>query len=221
MRIACYFAAAPDGAHPECSLADYDTIWPVMQKSVEDQGYELIHLTSLEDMARCRSVFRVDVDPATVMFSREIAWLRFLESLSDGEEAVLIEPDCVMRKPIPSLVIGDAMLLSRPGRPMPSGFRLATNKAIPFYRAVVDHYTLASPERKVFHGDIDSTAHVLGIDRDCVRRLPLRWREVRFEHRNWLDYTSKLWRHAVAWNFKGTSKHIMLDMADGKMPEMR
>jgi hypothetical protein len=222
MKIACYFAAAKNGAHPECSLEDYDRIWPVMMENVARHGYDLIHLTSLHDKPRARTVARIDVNPETVMLSREIAWLRFLEQLPHGEQAVLIEPDCVLRKPIPPLLAGkDALLLKRPGRPMPSGFRIATRRAIPFYKAVVDLYRWATPQKQTFHGDIDCTAKVLGIDRDCVRYLPSHWKTVHFEHRDWIDYTSKLWKKAVAWNFKGTSKHIMLDMALGIEPALR
>jgi len=221
MRIVCYFAADPNNS-TEYKLADYDKIWPVMQQSVEAQGYTLIHLTSLDDRARCAQTARIDVDPSKIMLSREIAWMRFLEQLPDGEQAALIEPDCVLRKPIPPLADDkDAMLLLRPGKPMPSGFRLATNKALRFYREVVDLYRWATPEKQVMHGDVDSIAKVLGIDRGNAARLPHSWKTVRFEHRNWTDYTSKLWRHAVAWNFKGWSKDVMIDMANGIQPELR
>lgn len=220
MRIVCYFAAA-EGSHPHCSISDYDKMWPVMQASVERQGYELVHLTGMEDRARCRETFRVDVDPATVMFSREVAWLRFLNSLQDSETAVLIEPDCYLLRQIPDLhPSSDFMLLTRPGRVIPSGFRMARRTAMPFYEAVVDAYAKMPHEKKVFHGDVDAQHELLSVSRSHGIP-PSTWRGLVIERRNWIHYTSKLWRDAVAWNFKGTSKHYMLAMADGVMPEMR
>lgn len=224
MKVACYFAAA-EGAHPNCSTSDYDKMWPVMQASVERQGYQLIHLTTWNDPARCEKVFRVDADPATVMFSREVAWLEFLYSLEDDEEAVLVEPDAYLLRPIPQLAIGADMMLLRRYKTLPCGFRLAKKSAIPFYEAVVREYDKMDREHKTFHGDAQTHHRLLGIGPRGARFEGygsfMRWESVNIEIRDWLDYTSKLWRKAVAWNFKGDSKHIMLAMADGKMPAMR
>lgn len=221
MKIVCYFADAK-GGHQDATLADYDVLWRVMQESVERHGYELIHLTSLHEPARCAHVVRYNVDPETIMFSREVCWLQFLQAQPPGEQVVLVEPDCYLLKQIPPLAPdNDCLLLVRPGRPMPSGFRLATVRATPFYEAVVQHYMTLPHAKKVMHGDVDSIAAVLGVNRDDASNPPRSFGTVDFEHRPWTDYTSKLWRHAVAWNFKGWSKKTMLEMAAGKMPKMR
>jgi hypothetical protein len=219
VKVVCYFADA-DGSHPHCSTAEYDRIWPVMQKSVERCGYELIQLTSRKDKPRCANVVRYDIDPATVMFSREVAWLAYLEQAQ--EEVVMVEPDCFMLRPVPPLADGkDMLLLQRPGRVLPSGFRLAKASAAPFYRAVVEEYSKWSHDDKVFHGDCKVHHLLLGIGKGGAIDPPTSWNSVQIEVRNWIDYTSKLWRRAVAWNFKGTSKDKMLAMADGHMPRMR
>lgn len=221
MKIVCYFADA-DGAHPNCSTSDYDVMWPVMQRSVERHGYELIHLTDLHDKPRCTNTIRYDLDSRLVMFSREIAWLRFLESIDDNEQLVLVEPDAYLLRPIPPLADGkDVMFLHRPHKNIPCGFRLARKSAAPFYRAVVETYAKESDSNKTFHGDVGVHHALLGIGPSGIQSLPDRWRDIRIEHRNWIDYTSKLWKNAVAWNFKGTSKHYMLDLAKGKQPPLR
>lgn len=220
MKVACYYAAA-EGAHPHCTPSEYDIIWPVMQRSVERHGYELIHLTGQDDPAKCDNVFRTIIRPETVMFSREIAWVDFLRSLDDGEEAVLIEPDAYLNKPIPPLTYGDMMLLHRPNKSLPSGFRLCTNKALPFYEAVVQNYRSYPYADKVFHGDVKVHHALLGLGKQGAVNIPRSCRGVRIEIRDWLDYTSKRWAKAVAWNFKGTSKTTMLQMAKGIMPELR
>ena len=220
MRVVCYYAAA-EGAHPHCAPTDYDRLWPVMQESVERQGYELTHLTTSDEPAKCKNVFRTVIRPETVMFSREVAWLDFLRTLPDGESAVLIEPDAYLLRPIPPLVYGDMMLLYRPEKSLPSGFRLCTNRAIPYYEAVVQTYRSYSHADKGFHGDVKVQHKLLGLGTHGAINIPRSCRGVKIEVRNWIHYTSKLWHDAVAWNFKGTSKQIMLDMAEGKMPEMR
>lgn len=219
MKVVCYYAAMP-GAHPHCEPADYDTIWPLMQKSVEAQGYELTHLTSLKEPAKCDSVYRVDIDPALVMFSREHAWLEYLKQLPEDETAVLVEPDAYLLRPIPELK-GDMMLLERPGKSLPCGFRMATKRAVPFYEAVCRLYSNYDDDDKVFHGDVKVHHKLLKLGARGAYGIPNHWNGVTIERRDWLDYTSKRWAKAVAWNFKGTSKHIMLDMAKGKMPELR
>lgn len=221
MKVVCYFAAA-EGSHPNCSTADYDKMWPVMEASVNRCGYDLIHLTSQDDVARCERTVRVDVDPATVMYSRELAWLQFLEQHAEGQQVVLVEPDCFLLRSIPPLREDcDMMLLLRPGKSLPCGFRLATQGAIPFYREVVRRYSTLPDDQKVFHGDVRVHHEILGLGPLGANNIPRAACGVRIEQRDWTDYTSKLWKKAVAWNFKGTSKHIMLDMAKGKMPEMR
>jgi len=221
MKVVCYYAAVP-GAHPHCEPSDYDKLWPVMQESVEKQGYELIHLTGPDEPARCDNVFRTVIRPETVMFSRELAWLDYLRSIdNDDEQIVLVEPDAFLLRPIPPLQHGDMMLLHRPGKSLPSGFRLCTRKAIPFYEAVVQNYRSYGFADKVFHGDVKVQHALLGLGPRGAVNIPRSCRGVRIEVRDWLDYTSKLWRNAIAWNFKGTSKHIMLEMAKGNMPRLR
>jgi len=209
MRIACYYAAAP-GTHPNATPELYDRIWPIMQDSLLEHGYELDHLTDLEDKARGHRCFRFDVDPATVMFSREIAWLRYLERLPPGETAVMVEPDCLLRKPIPELTDGAFLMLRRPGASPPSGFRMATREAIPFYEAMVRHYNGLSREEQVFHGDVRCLRELLGIKPRGAGDMPRMWRGIPIEVRNASDYTTHGTPDAVAWNFKGSSKPRML-----------
>lgn len=222
MKVVCYFAAA-EGVHPHCTVAEYDEIWPVMQASVERQGYELIHLTGREDKARCKTVLRYDIDPAVVMYSREVAWAGFLETLEDGEQAVLVEPDAYLLRPIPPLRDDkDMLLLRRPGKSLPSGFRLAKRSALPFYREVVRVYSGMSDGLKKLHGDVAAQQQVLGVLPRGAGDLPAQWGSVHFEHRFFGEYTSKMLEGAVAWNFKGRSKEQMLKMArKGRFQEMR
>lgn len=209
MIVCCYYSPVV-GGHPHCTPSEYDQIWPVMQRSVEAQGYELVHLTTRDAEAKCAKVFRYDGDPNLVMWTRELAWLEFLRSVPDDEQVVMVEPDCMLLRQVPRLHNNaDLMLLRRYKGTVPAGFRLARKSAIPFYEAVVAEYSTYPEEHKKFHGDAGALL--------AVAKRP-GWN---IEWRSWLLYTSKLWRDAVAWNFKGTSKITMLEIAKGAKPQLR
>jgi len=207
MKIVCYYAAAA-GAHPDADPELYDRIWPIMLKSFADHGHDVIHLTDLDDMARSDLCYRFDVDPKTVIYSRELAWLGFLNRLAVGEVAVLVEPDAILRKPIAPLE-GDMLLLTRPGKSIPCGFRMATRAAIPFYEEIVRRMGTYPREQKVFHGDVRAHRETLKLPRGESGYLPSEWDGVLIESRPAEFYTD---RHpdATLWNFKGRSKKDML-----------
>ena len=209
MIVTCYYSPV-EGGHPSCDTSLYDDLWPIMLKSCARLGYKVVHLTTKDAEAKTDNVVRYDLDPEKVMFSREVAWLRFLESMgNDTEQVVLVEPDAILRKPIPPLTTGDVMFLRRPNKNEPCGFRLATRKAAPLYERIVSIYSTLTDADKRFHGDVNAHHQALGI-RDATT-IPSKVGSVNIEVRNWEHYTTAMKRaDAVAWNFKGTSKPKML-----------
>ena len=210
MRVCCYFAYA-EGAHPLAGRGDYDALIPVMSKFVHRHGYKLDHLTCGDEPAfgdRC--IRHADLDPRFVMWNREVAWLRYLQELPEGEQAVLVEPDCLLLRKIPPLTDADLMLLQRDGETPSPGFRLAKRSSLPLYEEVVRVYSEMGDDLRVIHGDVIALRVALDAKRSVV---PSQWRGLRIEVRKFFDYCGKphlLHSGTVALNFKGGSKQRMV-----------
>ena len=119
MIYACYFVPR-EGVHPHASLEDYAAMWPIMHRSVKKLGHELVHITDMHTECWGDAAFRVNVDPATTVFSRDVAWAEFVRQLPDGETAVMVEPDTLMLMNVPDILPGkDCVVLRRPQKCVP------------------------------------------------------------------------------------------------------
>lgn len=206
-----------EGAHPHASLDLYKRIWPIMHKSVHAIGGKLVHLTDLHTERWGDSAFRVDVDSQTTIYSRDVAWLEFLRKLPTGEQACMIEPDTLMLKPVPPIADGfDMALLRRPEKCVPGWFKLATNRAVPFYERVMREWDSLTGDLRVFHGDIGALHRACGIaDGDTAHTIPSLVEGVRIEVREWHRYGFRKSPQSDPYflQFKGTSKEGMLKHA--------
>lgn len=211
----CVFFVPRDGVHPCASLDLYRKLWPIMHESVARLGHRLTHITDLQTECWGDDVFRIDLDPSTTIYSRDIAWLAFLQSMPDGEQACMIEPDTYMLREVPP--IGDRhdlVVLRRPISRVPGWFRLATNRAVPFYREVVRQYDRMDESMRVFHGDILAIHRTLGIADDAKADVfPSMVHGCRIEVRDWVLYGFRKTRGQYFLQFKGTSKEQMLALA--------
>jgi len=209
---AAYFAAA-EGAHPcVSSVSIYKDLWEVMIGAVHRLGHEVVHITDMASESWGDHVFRVDVDPLTVVYSRDVAWAAFVESLDDDSQAMMIEPDTLMLRPVPPLQpASDLCVLTRPGNGVPGWFRLSKKSSLPFYRDVVDAYDDMDSKLRVFHGDIGAVHRVLGIkDGGYAEDLKLVASGCTIETRSWLQYGYRKGIDPYFLQFKGTSKEQML-----------
>lgn len=199
MIYAVYFVPR-DGVHPVATLDDYRRLWPIMKASVNKLGHKLVHLTDEYTQCWGDSVWRTNVDAAKTVFSRDVAWLRYVAQLPEGEQACMIEPDTVLLKDIPPIKDGfDFVLLKRSKPVIPGWFKLAKKSAVPFLMQVVHEY-LDIPEcDHTFHGDIEALHR-------AVKRFA--WR---IEWRDWTRYGFRKAPHLDPYllQYKGTSKHEM------------
>jgi len=213
MIYAVYFVPAP-GAHPCNGIELYDQLWPIMLASVHRIGGKLVHITDEHTPSRGDSVFRVPVDPATMIYSRDVAWTEFLRSIGDQDEAAMIEPDTYMLRPVPRIRQGcDAVLLTRASKQVPGWFKIGTRRAVPLWEAVVREYSGLSPEQHVFHGDIVAMHRALGIgEGKRAAVIPEMAHGVRIESRPWTDYGLRKGNQKtkVFLQYKGKSKSDML-----------
>lgn len=217
MIYCCYFVPR-EGAHPTAVLSDYAKLWPIMHRSLRKLGHQLVHITDMHTPSWGDSVARFNVDPATTVYSRDVAWLRFVESLPHDEHACMIEPDTMMLKDIPPIKPGfDMVLLSRPQKTIPGWFKLARRRAVPFLREVVSRYDGQPDERRVFHGDIFALHRAVGLgDNERAVTIPSLAHGVRIEIRDWTRYGFRKSPNSDPFflQFKGTSKHEMLRFHD-------
>lgn len=211
MRYVVYFVPK-ESIHPCTSLDLYKKLWPIMKKSVNDLGHELVHIT--DDHTPCwgDSAFRIELDPSTTIYSRDVAWLAYLASLKDREQACMIEPDTILVRDIPPIKKGcNMVLLQRPQSYMAGWFKLATKLAMPFYRQVIKNYDGLPEEMKVFHGDIRALHRTIGIgDHEKAERIPMEACGVKIEVRNWYQYGFRKGHDPYLLQFKGGSKPEML-----------
>jgi len=212
MRYVVFFVPR-EGIHPCASLEDYSKLWPIMHRSVKRLGHELVHLTDKVTPCMGDSVHRVDVDPATTIYSRDVAWRDYVASLPDGEQACMIEPDTYMLRSIPPIADGfDMVLLRRPYKVIPGWFKLATNRAIPFYDRVLREWEAFTGDLRVFHGDIGALHRACSIpDGESAHTIPEIVDGVRIESRDWWRYGfRKADNRPYFLQFKGESKADML-----------
>lgn len=202
MRYVVYFVPR-EGVHPHATLSDYDKLWPIMKRSVNALGHKLVHLTDTETPSRGDDAFRVAVDPATTIMSRDIAWLRYLKALPEGEQACMIEPDTILMKDVPRLGDGADLVLLRRSKPIiPGWFKLASNRAVPFFQEIVDEYANIPEQDHAFHGDVTALHRVVARrTHGCV-----------IEWRDWIRYGFRKALHLdpILLQFKGHSKQEML-----------
>lgn len=211
MRYVVYFVPR-EGVHPHATLDDYRKLFPIMHESVRGLGHKLVHLTDLTSPCLGDEVWRTDVSARTTVFSRDVAWARYVEALPDGEQACMIEPDTLMLKDIPGISDGyDMVVLRRPQSCVPGWFKLARNTAAPLLWKIVDNYQSLSDEMHVFHGDINALHAALSIpDGQTAHTIPSVAEGVRIEVRDWDMYGFRKTSGQFFLQFKGTSKRDML-----------
>jgi hypothetical protein len=205
-----------EGVHPHASLETYKRIWPKMHQSVRQLGHKLVHLTDETTPSWGDEVFRVPgLNPQHTMWSRDVAWLKYIESLDTDEQACMIEPDTVMLRDVPLIKDGyDMVLLRRPESCIPGWFKLAKRSAAPFYAQVVANYDLIPMGLWSFHGDIDALHMACGMSRqDTAHTLPTQVHGVRIESRDWPCYGFRKphanMKQQVFFQYKGFSKEQM------------
>lgn len=215
MIYACYFVPR-EGVHPHAKLSDYEHLWKIMHRSLRKLGHKLVHITDLHTESWGDSEFRIDVDPATTVYSRDVAWAEFVRRLPDGEEACMVEPDTIMLRDIPPIQKGaDCVILRRPEKVVPGWFKLAKNTAAPLYDAVVRAYDHFPDHFRAFHGDIKALHYVLGFaPGQRAHTIPHEVGGVKIESRNWVAYGSRSPNtDSYLLQFKGISKKMMLRLA--------
>jgi hypothetical protein len=187
-----------------------------MHQSVRQLGHKLIHITDETTPSWGDEVFRVPgLRTEHTMWSRDVAWLKYIESLDGNEQACMIEPDTVMLRDVPPIKDGcDMVLLRRPESCIPGWFKLAKASAAPFYAQVVANYELIPGELRSFHGDIHALHMACGLTReDTGHTLPSEAHGVRIESRDWPCYGFRKphsgWQNQVFLQYKGFSKELM------------
>lgn len=213
MIFTVYFVPR-EGVHPHASLADYGRLWPIMHRSVKKLGHRLMHITDMATPSWGDDTFRVDVDPATTVYSRDVAWAKFVASIPDDEQACMIEPDTVMLREFPPIVEGrDLVLLRRPSDCIPGWFKLATNQATPFFEQVVDEYKHVPLHERCFHGDMKALLRAYSGEEKPLTRWPGSAQGCEIEWRDWKQYGHRGTIGAYFHQYKGNSKHEMLRLA--------
>lgn len=200
MRYCVYFVPR-EGVHPTAKLSDYSLLWPIMHKSVRKLGHKLVHLTDLHTPSWGDEVWRTDVDPATTVYSRDVAWARYVEALPEGEQACMIEPDTILLRDIPPVKDKHDLVLLKRDKGACGWFKLAKRSAAPFFRIVVDEYFNIPVNFHSFHGDLGA-----------LERAQRRGHGCRIEWRDWHRYGFRKDPNSDPYllQFKGTSKSDML-----------
>lgn len=205
-----------EGVHPHASLETYKRIWPKMHQSVRQLGHKLIHITDETTPSWGDEVFRVPgLNAQHTMKSRDVAWLKYIESLDADEQACMIEPDTLMMREVPPIKDGyDMVLLRRPQACVPGWFKLAKRSAAPFYRRVVANYESVPENLWALHGDTDALRMACGIAANQpAKSIPSHLHGVNIEVRDWWCYGYRKphpnMKQQVFFQFKGSSKDEM------------
>lgn len=214
MIYAVYFVPR-EGVHPEVGLEMYAKMWPIMMRSVHRLGHQLVHLTDMYTESWGDLVHRVDVDPETTVYSRDVAWAKYIERLTGDEQAMMLEPDTVMMREVPPIKDGcDLVVLRRPQSCVPGWFRLGKRSSLPFYQEVVANYRGLTHAQHCFHGDIGAMHRTLGIaDGEKAHTIPGEAAGCKIEVRDWDRYGFRKGRDPYLLQFKGHSKDQMLRLA--------
>jgi hypothetical protein len=205
-----------EGVHPHATLETYAKIWPIMHESVRKLGHKLVHITDEDTPCWGDEVFRVPgLNAKHTMWSRDVAWLSYINSLDKNEQACMIEPDTVMVRDVPPIQEGfDMVLLRRPESVIPGWFKLAKKSASRFYQQVVENYERLPVEWRSFHGDIKALHMAAGLaENETAHTLPALAHGTRIEVRDWPCYGFRkphaAQAHQVFLQYKGTSKKDM------------
>ena len=213
------FWVPQEGAHPEASVELNEACFRKMYASVKEQGYDLTLQTApwanIEHLPRDYTIY-LDVErDRLASLSREIAWAWFLRHMRVGDQALMVEPDTMLRRKVPLLTKGDVMLLKRDQAPVPMCVRLATSWAAPFYDAVAEICENNTDNK--WCRDVDAHQEVVGNPtkrgEDGLIDVPDTVMGVRVEKRLAADYAYCAHRSSkdpVIECFNGTAKRLML-----------
>jgi hypothetical protein len=135
----------------------YCKLFEGFKKNAAEFGLDTIHLT-LEGHPGWgdENYYFPNLDPADIVYNREIAWLEFLKQSDPNETYWLTEPDARINELWPPLDC-DLALLIRGGDPVritPS-WRIARKSSVKFFEDIVEYF---DNDNKTWHGD--STAFV-------------------------------------------------------------
>lgn len=123
-------------------------------ENCEQLGLEVIHLTldGCEGWGH-RSVHYPDLDPAQVVYNREVCFTAFLRTAPEGEY-LFTEPDSQILRPVEPTA-ADCMMLYRAdsGPHLCPALRLARPSALPVFQRVRDAIAVMTPDRRAWHGD--------------------------------------------------------------------
>jgi hypothetical protein len=212
MKLVVYHAEA---AHPDHDHGIYEKLWPVFMAHAHEHGYEVTQLTSEFGTQYGDHVLRFPIEPALPMFSREVCWVEYLKKHADPQEQhCLLEPDMVIRRPIPELPPGkDFMLLDRTGDILQPSLRVVRLTALPFYEHLLDMFKHGVPmDKRAWYGDCHAMHMAFGLPADVpVEQMPAKWRHLDIDVRSQHDYGNTWPKNddAYIWHFKGTSKSRM------------
>jgi hypothetical protein len=211
MIYAVFFVPA-EGVHPVAKLEWYPKLWSRMHESARKLGIQITHLTDTHTESWGDQVFRTELDPLKTVYSRDVSWARFVEQLEPGQQACMIEPDTILCKHVPPIrPCHDLVVLRRPEKCVPGGFKLATREAAPFYRKVVENYAHVPTELHSFHGDIHALHRTLGIKPgERAHTIPRIVEGCRIEARDWYAYGYRKHPDPYLLQYKGTSKTQLL-----------
>lgn len=214
MIYAVYFVPR-EGVHPNATLEDYGKLWPIMHRSVNRLGHKLVHITDMHTESWGDDVYRVDVSAETTVYSRDVAWARFVADLG-SDTAVMVEPDTLMLKDVPDIRPNcDLCVLRRPESCVPGWFKMSRKASAPFYEDVVRSYAGLPSEMLAFHGDIKALHKTLGIpDGQKAHTIPSHAAGCKIDVRDWHRYGFRKTSDQFFLQFKGTSKQDMLAYGD-------
>ena len=171
MKAVYYHADShfPWGGHPGNVYAE---LAAQFKAQCHEYGMQVVHLTCDGFPGWGDENHSYPLDPKNIVANREEAFCSFLESAPE-DWYWFTEPDCVILRAIPSPA-GDAVFLYRKndGVPMNPGWRMATPKALPVFKALRD--ALRLDPRKDWHGDsgaFNATYKVMGEPKDRVKFL--------------------------------------------------
>lgn len=159
-------------------------------------GIQTVHLTTPDHEGWGDETIRYDLDARTPMYSREVAFLRYLTEAEEGCYW-FTEPDARIVKMFPPLKADAAFLYRDHDVPMTPSFRLVTKKAVPFFEAVLGLYT----GRKDWHGDSEAWLklhQLLGSPKIGLHE----WSGIRYEMRDYNDYTTRTGTYVHHYKFR-------------------
>lgn len=148
-------------------------------------GMKVVHLTTKDHPGWGDENHHYDLNPKNIVFNREEVFTDFLENAPD-DVYWFAEPDFRINKMWPVLKADCAVLIRGDSVPMTPAWRLATPKALPFFRELRDE--MRKQDRKSWHGDSVAFTNVwVRMGRPGKHRL-FGFNNVWIETRDYLDY---------------------------------